>query len=71
MEQMERERKNKELELIKIYFGQLEFIVYFDYWIVAKKEKDFQIFEEEEYEKTNIISFIIDGCDKIKGYPRG
>jgi len=27
MEQMERERKNKELELIKIYFGQLEFIV--------------------------------------------
>ncbi|CBL37627.1 hypothetical protein CL2_05640 [Anaerostipes hadrus] len=27
MEQMERERKNKELELIKIYFGQPEFIV--------------------------------------------
>jgi len=24
---MERERRNKELELIKIYFGQIEFIV--------------------------------------------
>ena len=27
LKQMDRERKNKELELIKIYFGQPEFIV--------------------------------------------